>query len=147
MKSDDRYAVSLCLMGENCKYSGGNNYSPKVIEFLADKKVIGICPEIAGGLSVPRVPCEIVEVNGKRHVLTSLGEDLTDSFLEGARESLKLLRKNNIKCAILKMGSPSCGYRRIYDGTFTGRSIEGNGITAELFTKNNIEILTEEDFK
>lgn len=147
MKSDDRYAVSLCLMGENCKYSGENNYAPKVMEFLADKNVIGICPEIAGGLSVPREPCEIVEVNGTRRVITSLGKELTDSFLKGARDSLKLLCENNVKYAVLKSGSPSCGYGRIYDGSFTGKSIEGNGITAELFIQNGIEIITEEDFK
>ena len=147
MRSYDQYAVSKCLMGENCKYSGGNNYAPKVMEFLADKKVIGICPEIAGGLSVPREPCEIVEINGIKRVFTVSGIDVTDSFLEGAKKSLKLLSENNIKCAILKAGSPSCGYGRIYDGSFTGRSIEGNGITTELFMENGIEIFTEEDFK
>ncbi len=147
MKSDDRYAVSLCLMGENCKYSGGNNYAPKVIEFLADKKVIGICPEIAGGLSIPREPCEINEDNGTRRVITLSGKELTDSFLKGARDSLKLLCENNVKYAILKSGSPSCGYGRIYDGSFTGQSIDENGIAAELFMQNGIEIFTEEDFK
>ena len=146
MKSHEYYAVSKCLMGENCKYNGGNNYVPKVMEFLVDKKVIGICPELAGGLSTPREPCEIVEISGKRNVMTSSGKDVTDAFLEGARASLNKLYEENIKCAILKSGSPSCGYERIYDGTFKGRSIEGNGITAELFLKNGIEILTEEDF-
>ena len=146
MKSYDQYAVSNCLMGENCKYSGGNNYAPKVMEFLIDKKVIGICPEVAGGLSVPREPCEIVEINGQRRIITSSGKDLTDNFLAGAKDSLRILCEKNIKCAILKSGSPSCGYGRIYDGSFTGQSIEGNGITAELFKENGIEIFTEEDF-
>lgn len=147
MGSDEWYGVSKCLLGENCRYNGENNYRSEVLEFLTDKNVIGICPEVAGGLSIPREPCEIIESNGKRCVITSSGKDLTDAFLLGAEASLKLLYRKKVKCAILKNGSPSCGYGRIYDGSFTGKSIEGHGITAELFMKNGIEIFTEEDFK
>ncbi len=134
--------VSACLLGVNCKYNGKNNYHEELIEYLKDKAVIPICPEIYGGLPTPRVPSEIL---GKK-VLNKEGLDVTDNFRRGAEESLKLAKKFNVKKAILKAKSPSCGFGNIYDGTFSDHLIPGNGITAELFKQNGIEILTENNF-
>ena len=106
--------VSACLLGKNCKYNGGNNFCPAVIEFLKDKEYKEICPECMGGLSTPRAPSEIKD--GK--VFSKTGTDVTKEFIKGAEESLKLAKEYGVSMAILKQGSPSCGYGRIYDGSF-----------------------------
>lgn len=134
--------VSACLLGTNCKYNGKNNYSEELVEYLKDKAVIPICPEIYGGLPTPRIPSEIV---GDR-VMNKEGLDVTENFKRGAEETLALAKKFNVHKAILKAKSPSCGFGKIYDGTFSDQLISGNGITAELLQQNGIEILTENDF-
>lgn len=132
-------AVSNCLLGNNCKYSGGNNYNQTVIDFLKNKEYIGICPEVMGGLSTPRPPSEIV---GNK-VLTNRGDDVTFEFLQGAKLCLDLCTKNNVTLAILKSNSPSCGNGKIYDGSFSGKIIDGNGLTAKLLLDNNIKVIDE----
>ncbi len=138
----EKILVSACLLGINCKYNGENNYNEKVIAYLQDKEVIPICPEIMGGLPTPRVASEIK--NGK--VYSKNGEDVTKEFQKGAEETLKLAKLFGVKKALLKAKSPSCGYKKIYDGSFNNNLIDGNGITAELLLKNGIEIITEKDF-
>ena len=138
----EKILVSACLLGINCKYTGGNNYNEKVIEYLKDKEVIPICPEIMGGLPTPRIASEIKD--GK--VYSKEGVDVTNEFQKGAQETLKLAKLLGAKKALLKAKSPSCGYKKIYDGTFTDTLIDGNGITADLLLKNGIEIITEKDF-
>jgi uncharacterized protein YbbK (DUF523 family) len=145
LENVDKWAVSACLMGVNCKYSGGNNENSLVKKFLDGKNILMICPEVAGGLSTPRDPSEIIMKDGTRRVITSCGKDLTDCFSAGARTTLKQLQGEGITHALLKARSPSCGYKTIYDGTFTHTVIEGSGIAAELFAKNGIEMITEED--
>lgn len=134
--------VSACLLGINCKYNGKNNYHQELLDYLKDKSVIPICPEIYGGLKTPRDPSEI---KGDK-VITKEGQDVTENFQRGAEETLKLAKEFNVKKAILKSKSPSCGYGEIYDGTFSDQLIKGNGITAELLKQNGIEILTENNF-
>ncbi|MGM0508909.1 MAG: DUF523 domain-containing protein [Fusobacteriota bacterium] len=138
MKSTPKIIVSTCLMGINCKYNGENNYS-HFLDVLKEKiNLIMVCPEILGGMPTPRNP---VEINQNRRVKSKKGIDYTWKFQKGARESLKIAKKNNCKLAILKSKSPSCGYREIYDGTFTKKLINGNGIAAEYFLKNDIKII------
>ena len=143
------YIISACLCGVNCKYNGLNNYNEKCNELFISGKAILVCPEQLGGLSTPRVPSElqdntlnIIKKNGK--ILNKDGEDVTENLLKGAREVATIAKKLNIKKAILKEGSPSCGVNYIYDGTFTGNKIKGNGITTELLKALDIEVISEE---
>ena len=146
--------VSACLLGENCKYSGGNNKSENVIKYLEDKEYILVCPEQLGGLSTPRNPYEIITygnkdgndvLSGCTKVLSNKGIDVTKNFIQGAEETLKIAKEHNAKTAILKAGSPSCGYKKIYDGTFLGNKIQGMGVTAAILNKENIALLDEDD--
>ena len=131
--------VSACLLGENCKYSGGNNYNPDVAR-LADKfELIPVCPEVFGGLDTPRPPSEIV---GDR-VISKTGVDVTCQYHDGAEKTLYIARENNCPVALLKERSPSCGCSKIYDGTFSGTLVDGNGITAQLLLDNDIAVFGE----
>ena len=133
--------VSDCLLGKNCRYKGDNRYSEKVADFIKGHTVIGVCPEQAGGLPTPRCPAE--RVNGK--VINSEGKDVTKEYLSGARAALDLAKKNSVDICIMKAGSPSCGCGYIYDGTFTGKHISGDGVTSELLKKNGFKVITEND--
>ena len=137
--------VSACLSGINCKYSGGNNYDEKVFKMVKEGKAIPICPEQLGGLPTPRVPAEIKIIDGQRHVITSDGRDVTENFERGAEEVLNLAKKLGIKKAILKSRSPSCGKGEIYNGTFEGIVIPGNGILTDLLVNNGIEVISSND--
>ena len=137
----EKILVSACLLGINCKYDGNNNMNEKVLDYLKDKEVIPVCPEIYGGLTTPRTPSEIV---GDK-VITKGKIDVTIEYLKGAEETLKLAKLFNVKKALLKAKSPSCGNKEIYDGTFTGNKIIGMGITAKLLKENGIEILNENE--
>ena len=134
----EKILVSACLLGINCKYNGGNNYHEEIDEFLKCYDVIPVCPEIFGGLPTPRPAAEAL---GDR-VVTDEGKDVTENFLRGAEETLKLAKKYNVKKALLKLRSPSCGNGKIYDGTFTNTLIDGDGITTKILKENGIEIIT-----
>ena len=131
--------VSACLLGENCKYSGGTNKCDEIIELGKRHKLIPVCPECFGGLPIPRVPSEIK--NGRVYAKT--GEDLTEAFEDGAEKSLYVAEESGCQLAILKERSPSCGFGEIYDGSFSGKTIQGNGITAQLLYDHGIVILGE----
>ena len=133
--------VSACLLGENCKYSGGNNKNEKVIALGEHFEIIPVCPECFGGLPIPREPSEI---RGDR-VYSKSGIDLTEQFMTGAEHTLYIAQEKNCPCAVLKENSPSCGYGKIYDGSFTGKLIEGNGFTAQLLSDNGIAIFGENE--
>ncbi|MDW7668676.1 MAG: DUF523 domain-containing protein [Bacillota bacterium] len=135
--------VSACLLGVNCKYNGGNNKTIKVDELLKDEILIPVCPEQLGGMETPRNPSEIILIDGKKHVVDKKGNDVTFQFVKGGEETLKIAKLFNIETAILKSNSPSCGCGSIYDGTFTGKIVEGNGITAAILKSNNIKIYNE----
>lgn len=134
----EKILVSSCLLGLNCRYDGGNNYSKEVEEFLKNYEVIPICPEIMGGLPTPRTPSE----RQADRVINKDGKDVTEQYEKGARECLFLAQKYDVKKALLKLRSPSCGSKEIYDGTFSHTIIEGDGVTAELFKKNGIEVIS-----
>lgn len=137
----EKILVSACLLGTDCKYSGGNNLNEKVLEYIKDYEVIPVCPEIMGGLSTPRPPSERI---GDK-VLNNQGIDVTNEYTKGALETLKLAKLFNVKKALLKAKSPSCGKGKIYDGTFTSTLIEGNGVTVDLLESNGIEVISEQD--
>jgi uncharacterized protein YbbK (DUF523 family) len=144
--------VSACLCGINCKYDGENNYNEKIAQLLKEGKAIPVCPEQLGGQSTPRAAHEIVNgtgadvLDGSARVLGPDGDDdVTGQFLKGAQETLKIATDCSIKTAILKARSPSCGFGKIYDGTFTDAKIDGNGVAAELLVRNGIKIYTEEE--
>ncbi len=133
--------VSACLVGINCRYDGGNNADQKVIELVSKGFAIPVCPEQLDGLTTPRIPAEII---GNK-VINKNGEDVTENFIKGACETLRIARLTNCKKAILKQGSPSCGFGKIYDGSHSNKQIKGNGITAEKLFGYGIEIITEDD--
>ncbi len=135
--------VSACLLGDNVRYDGNNNYNQELIDFLKDYEVIKICPETLGGLETPRIPSEILHDK----VINEEGTDVTNEFNEGALKTLELAKENDIKIAILKRNSPSCGFGSVYDGTFTHTVTKGDGITAKLLNENGITVLNENNYK
>ncbi len=138
--------VSGCLVGINCKYDGGNNYDERIFNLVKEGKAIPICPEQLGGLKTPRNPAEIQEKDGLRKVVTCEDEDVTNEYIRGAEEVLKLAKELDIKEAILQPRSPSCGKGLIYDGTFSKKKIDGNGMTADLLIKNGIDVYMPDEY-
>ena len=135
----EKILVSACLLGENCRYNGKTKKSDRVCVFAKGFEFIAVCPEVLGGLPIPRNPVEIQD--GK--AIDNKGNDLTKEFNDGAEEVLKIAKKNNIKKAILKQCSPSCGSGQL---TMLDLSIiEGDGLTAKLLKENGIEVISEED--
>ncbi|HSQ89186.1 DUF523 domain-containing protein [Romboutsia sp.] len=143
--------VSACLVGINCKYNGENNKNDKVIDYLKDKQFIIVCPEQLGGMSTPRDPSEIIRldgdavIKGQTSVISNKRLDVTNKFKIGAEEALKIANMYNCKEAILKEGSPSCGSNYIYDGTFTSRKIDGEGVTTALLRSHGIKVMSEKE--
>lgn len=131
--------VSACLLGINCRYDGGGGKNEAVAELMKDHHLIPVCPEQLGGMATPREPAER---RGGR-VLNKAGEDVTEYYMRGARETLKLAKLYNCKYAVLKERSPSCGCGFIYDGTFSGNKKPGDGVTAELLKSQGITVLGE----
>ena len=138
--------VSACLVGINCKYNGKNNYNERIVELVKSGKAIPMCPEQLGGLATPRACAEIKYIDDKRYVFNKNGEDITKEFESGAKEVLNFVKKMNIKKAILQSRSPSCGKGKIYDGEFTGRLIDGNGVLVDLLKENGVEIISIDDY-
>lgn len=131
--------VSACLLGNNCKYNGGNNYTPDIEKLKEHFEIVAICPECFGGLEIPRPPSEIV---GDK-VLSKTGKDVTGNYISGAEQCLYIAKESNAPVAVMKERSPSCGCGKIYDGTFTGTTIDGNGIAAQLLLDNEIQVFGE----
>lgn len=136
------YIVSACLCGEKVRYDKKANSNEKIKQLVREGKALPVCPEIEGGLPVPRQPCEI----RNNTVINNIGRDKTVNFIKGAEKTLELCKTHKIKKAILKEKSPSCGSKHIYDGTFTKTLISGQGITAKLLSENGIQVFSEEDF-
>ena len=132
--------VSACLLGENCKYSGGNNANAQVQALSQYFQLIPVCPECFGGLPIPREPSEIRD----GCVVSRSGADVTAAFADGAEKTLYIAEEENCGLALLKERSPSCGSRFVYDGTFTGTVVPGQGITAALLAGRGVELFSEE---
>ena len=126
--------VSACLLGQNCKYSGGNNRCEAVLRYCEGHDVIPVCPEQLGGLPTPRVPAEIVDGT----VTTKTGENVDAAFRLGAEKALRIALDAGADFAILQPRSPSCGASRVYDGTFTGTLRPGRGVFAQLLMEHHI---------
>lgn len=138
-----RIAVSACLLGENCKYSGGNNLCPELVEALEGHEVIPVCPEVLGGLATPRPPAEIV--NGV--VRTQAGESVDAAFRRGGELALAQIEAaGGCDLAVLQPRSPSCGVHEVYDGTFSGRLIPGSGLFASLLVQHGVRVQEPDDF-
>jgi len=138
--------ISACLLGENVKYDGGHNSivdNPFINKLLKLDMLIPFCPEVEGGLETPRVPVEIID----NKAINQIGEDKTSYFNQGAQKTLELCKKHNIKYAILKFRSPSCGSGQIYDGTFSHTLVSGDGISTKLLKENNIKVFTEKELE
>lgn len=132
--------VSACLLGQNCKYNGGNNYNQAVTDYVKDHQIIAVCPEVEGGLGIPRKPCEIC--NG---IVTDCdGKSWDEQYRKGASICLEKTLAAQATLAILKSRSPSCGVGEIYDGTFSKTIVSGSGIFAQMLLDNGVEVITEE---
>ena len=129
--------VSACLLGRNCKYNGGNNLSEKTLEFVRNRDVIEVCPEVLAGLGIPRIPIEIVD-----GVLRDRDGVEKDTVLrEAIAKILKQIDGEEIECAILKSRSPTCGPRQVYDGTFSGTLRDGAGLFAQALMDAGIKVI------
>lgn len=144
--------VSACLLGICVRYDGSGQPQSGLIELAAQGQMIPVCPEVAGGLPVPRPPAEIVGGDGNdvlaghARVLTRAGQDLTQAFVAGARVVLTIARRLRVRQAVLAERSPSCGCRQIYDGSFRGQLIAGSGVTAALLARYRIKVQSSADF-
>ncbi|MBR0373194.1 MAG: DUF523 domain-containing protein [Mogibacterium sp.] len=148
------YIISRCLLGVNCKYNGGNNLTPDVVQFCKEHAYVTVCPESAGGLKSPREPAELLVCkDGNLRVTDRGGIDRTEAFVRGAQISLQeaLDRAEAlgepVEGAVLKARSPSCGVRQIYDGTFSGTLIPGDGIFTRMLRARGIPVMTEQNLK
>lgn len=143
--------VSACLAGIKCRYDGETKPCSKIIELVQQGKAVPVCPEQLGGLPTPRIPQEIQGcsgeevLDGKCKVMNKEGTDVTENFIKGAEETLKIARLVSAEEFIGKSKSPSCGCGRVYDGTFSGKLIEGDGVTTAFLKRNGIKVITEED--
>ncbi len=135
--------VSACLLGENCKYSGGNNLCPELLDWLkrGGHEAVPVCPETLGGLPTPRTPAEIAD----GVVRTRDGRNVDGAFRRGAELALEIARREGAELAVLQPRSPSCGVREVYDGTFSGRRVPGMGIFAGLLKENGFRVLEPEE--
>ncbi|MCO7521091.1 MULTISPECIES: DUF523 domain-containing protein [unclassified Pseudomonas] len=142
--------VSACLLGQPVRYDGRASGHPDLLQrWQAEGRVVPLCPEVAGGLSTPRPPAEIAGgqggqvLDGQAQVLTVTGEDVSAAFMAGAQLALALVRRHGIGVAVLKSGSPSCGNRLTYDGSFTGMKVTGEGVTTALLRREGVLVFSE----
>ena len=132
----EKILISACLVGDKCKYDGHTNYTPLIKDLLEKYELVPFCPEVEGGLPTPRKPSER---KGDK-VVNNAGKDVTKNFQLGAEKALNICKYLNIKIAILKENSPSCGVNQIYDGNFKNKLIKGEGVTTELLRKNGVAV-------
>ncbi len=145
--------VSACLLGQKVRYDGSDKDQQNALlnELIVQDRVVTICPEVAGGLGVPRLAAEIQNgagydvLNEQARVVDSSGKDVTAEFVNGAQQALALAQQHNVRAAILKARSPSCGNAQIYDGRFRKRLIDGSGVTAALLERHGIKVFNEDE--
>ena len=147
--------ISSCLLGERVRYHGGDAAlaDPILERWRREGRLVPFCPEVAGGLGVPRPPAEIqgaggiAVLRGSARVVTSAGADVTDAFLAGARGALEAASRSGARVAVLKNGSPSCGTTQIYDGSFSGRRVAGSGAAAALLSQSDVRVFGEHELE
>lgn len=135
--------VSACLLGKNCKYNGGNNYNAAVVEFVKDKEVLAICPEMMAGMGCPRTPIEIVD----GVLMDRDGNNVDAAMRKAVAKAMELIRKEDIQCAVLQSRSPTCGVNEVYDGSFSGKRIPGSGVLAQALKDEGYQVIDAEDIK
>ena len=133
--------VSACLLGENCKYNGGNNYNVAVVAFVKDKDVLPICPEMMAGMDCPRTPIEIVD----GVLMDRDGKNVDVAMREAVANAMELIQEEEIQCAVLQSRSPTCGVNQIYDGSFSGKLIEGSGVFVQALKDAGYQVIDAED--
>ena len=133
--------VSACLLGENCKYNGGSNYNAAVAEFVKGKEVLAICPEMMAGMGCPRMPIEIVD----GVLMDRDGNNMDAAMRKAVADAMELIRKEDIQCAVLQSRSPTCGVNQVYDGSFSGKLVDGSGITANILMRNGFVVYGEDE--
>lgn len=144
--------VSACIAGVACRYDGTSRLNENILNLVAQRKAIPLCPEMLGGRKVPREPVEIVNgdgedvLDGKAYVKDKNGNDVTEEILAGIKEFILTIERLNVKMVILKTKSPTCGYGKIFDGTFSNILKDGNGVLAAALKRKGITIYTEENF-
>ncbi|WP_055698708.1 DUF523 domain-containing protein [Streptomyces silaceus] len=142
----DSVLVSACLRGVPCRYDGRDKASPRLDEAVAGREVVSFCPEAAGGLPTPRRPAELVGgdghdvLDGTARVVEDTGRDVTAAFVAGARRALAAARHGGCTEALMMPRSPSCGRGAVYDGSFGGELVAGDGVTAALLERNGIAV-------
>ena len=143
--------VSSCLAGMKVRYNGTDRLDEKIHRLVKEGKAVMVCPELLGGFQTPRLPAEIVGgtgedvLDGRAMVVDESGCDVTDMYVAGAMETLRIAQEHHAHTVVLKENSPSCGSRAIYNGTFSGTKIAGAGVTAALLRRHGITVLSEED--
>ena len=142
--------LSRCLLGHRVRYDGGaSGPFDQLQQWIAEGRVVALCPEVAGGLPTPRAAAEIPGgqgaqvLDGHARVITTEGEDVSAEFLSGAQQALALVQQHAIRIAVLKANSPSCGNLLTYDGTFSGVKVSGEGVTAALLTRHGVQVFSE----
>ncbi|MGD9475056.1 MAG: DUF523 domain-containing protein [Eubacteriaceae bacterium] len=146
IENKEKILVSGCLLGMEINYQEKGALVEELRQLLLQGLAVPICPEVLGGLPTPRDCSEIKTVDGEQKVFSVKGEDVTESFKLGAERALDTAKVTGAKIAVMKSNSPSCGSGRIYDGTFTGKKIKGDGIAAALLKENGIIVITEDEF-
>ena len=141
MELKKKTLVSACLLGKNCKYNGGNNYNAAVAEFVKDKEVLEICPEMMAGMGCPRTPIEIVD----GVLMDRNGNNVDASMRKAVAQAMEMIRKEDIQCAVLQSRSPTCGVNQVYDGSFSGKLIEGSGVLAQALKAAGYQVIDAED--
>lgn len=150
-QSNRRSLVSACLVGINCTFRGKNNLDDKIKRLADGGRWIALCPEVFGSLGVPRENIELSGgdgndvLDGKARAMSSSGKDVTKDVIAGARKVLEIVKRYDIKEAVLKSNSPTCGVGQIYDGTFSKTLKNGDGVLAALLKRNGIKVSTEKE--
>ena len=139
--------MSACLLGRPVRYDGRSKLreDPILLRWRAEGRLVPCCPEIAGGLPVPRPPAEISVAGETVSVRTPDGTDVTGFFTRGAEEALAVARWYGVRMAVLKEGSPSCGSGRVFDGSFSGRSVAGVGVTTAVLQRHGVRVFSEDE--
>lgn len=151
----DKVLISACLLGKKVRYDGGSLLSESSVfkQWLVEGRIISVCPEFDGGMTIPRAPAEILNGDGfgvwksTSQVIDVTGKAVTSEFIRGAQIALELCKKHNIKVAVLAEDSPSCGSSTIYDGHFTGNLLDGVGVTTALLKSNGIKVFNQYEFE
>lgn len=146
LEKKKKILVSSCLLGMKINYEGKAHPVDELRQLFLQAQAIPVCPEVLAGLPIPRDRAEIIMVNGERKVYNDKEIDLTEAYTLGAQRTMDTARASGVKIAIVKSKSPSCGCGKVYDGTFSGNLVDGDGITVALLKENGIRVITEEEF-